>query len=124
MAYGVNWRIIEDDEALPHFNQASQNIAATASLLQELPGPTMPKDHRAHHEIRTLLKRAAVQQAKSSLSQRCELNASQHAPSERPDRDVSIHQVQRGGRPCAVAHDVNRRIIEDDEALPHFTWAS
>ena len=28
------------------------------------------------------------------------------------------------GRARAMARDMNRRIIEDDEALPHFTWAS
>jgi hypothetical protein len=29
----MNRRIIEDDEDLPHFTQASQNIAAMAALL-------------------------------------------------------------------------------------------
>ena len=43
MAYYVNRRrIIEDDEALPHFTQASQNITATAVLLQGLLGPATP----------------------------------------------------------------------------------
>ena len=49
MARDVNQRIIEDDEAIPHFARASQNIAAVAALLWGLPGP-------------------AVQQAESSLS--------------------------------------------------------
>ena len=31
MARNINRRIIEDDEALPHFARASQNIAATAA---------------------------------------------------------------------------------------------
>jgi len=44
MAHDLNQRIIEDDEALPHFARASQNIAAAAALLRGLPGPTMPKD--------------------------------------------------------------------------------
>ena len=60
MARDVNQRIIEDDEALPHFTQASQNIAATVTLLQVLPGPATLEDHRAHREIRTLLERAAA----------------------------------------------------------------
>ena len=33
VAHDVNRRIIEDDEALPHFALASQNSAATATLL-------------------------------------------------------------------------------------------
>ena len=61
MACDVNWRIIEDDEALPHFTQVSQNIIATAALLRGLSEPATPKDHRAHHEIRTLLERVAAQ---------------------------------------------------------------
>ena len=63
----------------------------------------MPEDRRAHCEIHTLLERAAAQQAESSLSRRRELDASQRAPSERSDRDVSVHQAQRGGRTHAMA---------------------
>ena len=63
----MNRRIIEDDEALPHFTRASQNIAAAATLLWGLPGPAMHEDRWAHLEIRTLLERAAAQQAESSL---------------------------------------------------------
>ena len=69
IACDVNRRIFEDDEDLPHFTRASQNIAATAALLRGLPEPTTPEDRQAHREIRTLLERAAMQQAKSSLSQ-------------------------------------------------------
>jgi len=61
MAHSVNRRIIEDDEALPHFTQASQNIVVAADLLRGLLGPVTPEDHRAHREIRTLLERAAAQ---------------------------------------------------------------
>ena len=50
MARDVNRRIIMNDEALPHFARASQNITVVAVL------------------IRTLLERAAAQQAESSLS--------------------------------------------------------
>ena len=60
MARDVNQRIIEDDEALPHFTRASQNIATMVALLQGLLGPTTPEDHRAHREIRTLLERAVA----------------------------------------------------------------
>ena len=91
MARDVNWRIIDDDEALPRFALVSQNIAAVAALLRGLPGPVTPKDRRAHREIRTLLKRAAAQQAESSLSQQRELDASQRTPSKRPDKDASVH---------------------------------
>ena len=68
VARDVNRRIIEDDEALPHFTQASQIVAAAATLLQGLSEPTTPEDHQAHHEIHTLLKHAAIQLAESSLS--------------------------------------------------------
>ena len=76
MARDVNRRIIEDDEALPHFTRASQNITAAAALLRGLSGLATPEDRLAHHEIRTLLERAVAQQAESSLSQRRELNTS------------------------------------------------
>ena len=82
MARNVNRRIIKDDEALPHFAQASQNIAAAAALPHGLPEPTTPEDHRAHREIHTLLEHVAMQQVESSLSGRCKLDASQCAPSE------------------------------------------
>ena len=44
VAHDVNLRIIEDDEALPHFTWASQNIAAALALLRGHPGPTTPED--------------------------------------------------------------------------------
>ena len=90
----MNRRIIEDDEALPQLTRASQNIAATVALLRGLSRPATLEDRRAHHEIRTLLERAAAQQAESLLSQRRELSTSQRAPSEQLDRDVSVHQAQ------------------------------
>ena len=41
----MNRRIIEDDEALPHFTWASQNVTAAAALLLGLPKPATPEDH-------------------------------------------------------------------------------
>jgi len=38
--------------------------------------------------------------------------------------DEEIRRHGDGGHPRAVAHDVNRRIIADDETLPHFARAS
>jgi len=38
------------------------------------------------------------------------------------EREIKCHRD--GGRAHAVAYDGNQRIIEDDEALPHFTRAS
>ena len=64
----MNRRIIEDDEALPHFTWASQNIATAKALLWGLSKHATLEDHRAHHEIRTLLEHAMAQQAKSSMS--------------------------------------------------------
>ena len=68
VARDVNRRIIADDETLPHFAQASQNITSATALLHGLLEAAMPEDRRAHHEIRTLLERAEARQAESSLS--------------------------------------------------------
>ena len=42
MAHDVNRRIITDDETLPHFARASQNIATIMALLHGLPEATTP----------------------------------------------------------------------------------
>ena len=91
MARDMNRRIVEDDEALPHFTRVSQNIAAATALLRGLSGPMTPEDCRAHREIRMLLERVAAQQAESSLSRQRDLDASQRTPLERLDKDVSVH---------------------------------
>ena len=67
-AHDVYQRILTDDGALPHFARTSQNIAAATALFHGLPEAATSKDRRAHREIRTLLERAAAQQAESSLS--------------------------------------------------------
>jgi hypothetical protein len=61
-------RIIEDDDGLPRFTRASQNIAAVAALYRGLPEPMTPKGHQAQHKIHTLLESTVVQQAESSVS--------------------------------------------------------
>ena len=60
MARNMNRRIITNDEALPRFAWASQNITAAVGLLHGLLEVATPEDHRAHHEIYTLLERAAA----------------------------------------------------------------
>ena len=60
MARDMNQRIIEGDEAHPHFAWVSQNIAAVVALLRGLTGATTPDERRAHREIRMLLERAAT----------------------------------------------------------------
>ena len=47
MAHDVNQRIIADDETLPHFARASQNIAATTALFHGLPEAATSEDLRA-----------------------------------------------------------------------------
>ena len=96
VAHDVNQRIIADDETLPHFAQASQNITAAIALLHGLPEATTLEDRRAHREIRMLLERAVAQQAKSSLSWRRELDTSQRTPSVHPARDALVHQAPHG----------------------------
>ena len=91
VAHDVNRRIIADDETLPHFARATQNIATTIALIHGLLEATMPKDHWAHYEIRTLLEHAVAQQAEVSLFRRRELDTSQHTPFGRLGRDASVH---------------------------------
>ena len=91
MAHDVHRRIIEDDDGLPHFTRASQNIAVAVAMIRGMLEPTMPDEHRAYREIGTLLERAAVQQAESSMSRRHELDASQRASLGCHTRDVSVH---------------------------------
>ena len=64
----VHQRILTNDGAFPHFARASQNIAAATALLHGLPEAATSEDRRAYREIRTLLERAAAQQAESLLS--------------------------------------------------------
>ena len=67
-AHGVHQKILTDDGTLPHFTRASQNITATTALFHGLLEATTTEDRRARREIRTLLERAAAQQAESLLS--------------------------------------------------------
>ena len=47
MACTVHQRILTDDRTLPHFAQASQNIAAAMALLHGLPKAATSEDRRA-----------------------------------------------------------------------------
>ena len=60
VARDVNRRIIADNETLPHFTRASQNIAAATALFHGLLEAATPEDRRVHREIRTLLECVAV----------------------------------------------------------------
>jgi hypothetical protein len=115
MARDVNRRIIANDEALPRFARASQNIAIVAVLLHGLPEAATPEDRWAHHKIHNLLERAAAQQAESLLSRRHELDASQCTPSERPDRDASVHQEPQGSRQHTTV-PVRQRLSRNHDA--------
>ena len=68
MVRDLNQRIVEDDQALPHFARASQNIAASAALLGRLPVPATPQDQWAHREIHTLLDNGSSMQLVHVLS--------------------------------------------------------
>ena len=43
---------------------------------------------------------------------------------ERAKLERKIERRRDGGRACAISSDVNRRIVEDDEGLPHIARAS
>jgi hypothetical protein len=61
-AHDVNRRIIKDRASEPPvFGRASQNVLTATMLLCNMPEPSNPEAHRAHDEIRGLLKAAAKQ---------------------------------------------------------------
>ena len=60
MACDVHQRILTNDKNLPHFAQASQNIAAATALLHGLSEAATSENRCARQEIRTLLERAAA----------------------------------------------------------------
>ena len=51
----------------PQFAQVSQNVAAMAMLLHDLPEPNNPRGRAIHQNLRALLETAAVQQAEYSV---------------------------------------------------------
>jgi hypothetical protein len=59
----------DDNEHPLPFARASQNVAATAILLKGMPEPSTLERQQAYGELCILLKRAAIQQAESSVSQ-------------------------------------------------------
>jgi hypothetical protein len=71
-AHDVQRRINEDEggEQPLVFNRASQNIVAAEILLRTMPEPSTLEGRWVHDELRGLLECVAVQQAKSSASQR------------------------------------------------------
>lgn len=58
MAHDVQQQIMEDNDGLPWFTQASQNIAATAALLCGLLVPATPEERKTQWDIYELLERA------------------------------------------------------------------
>ena len=54
----------------PQFARASQNVAAAAMLLRDLPEPNDPRGRAIHQNLRALLETTAVQQAEYSVSRR------------------------------------------------------
>jgi hypothetical protein len=95
-ARDIHRQIVEDGDGLLQFAWASQNITAVAALIQSLPEPTTPKEHKTQREIRELLDHVAEQQAESSLSWRRGPDSSQRASTGRDARDASIHQAPHG----------------------------
>jgi hypothetical protein len=59
---------MEDSDGLSQFARASQNIATATALLQRLPEPATPEEHKTQREIHELLDQVAEQQAEGSLS--------------------------------------------------------
>jgi hypothetical protein len=59
---------MEDVDAPPVLNQATQSLVAATLLLRTMSKPSTTEGHRIHGEFRELLECAAVQQAKSYAS--------------------------------------------------------
>jgi hypothetical protein len=57
-----------DANSPPQFAWAGQNISAIAMLLCNLPEPVDPQQQDLHRNMQTLVKRAAIQHAESSMS--------------------------------------------------------
>ena len=117
MAREVHRKICEDDAEPPLFPRASQNIAAAAALLRGLPEPATPEERRAQCEVCALLERAAEQQAESSMSWRCGLDASQRAASGQHGDDTSVRRASRGDTRPIVASVQGRLGLGRDAQL-------
>ena len=91
---------MEDDHGPPRFARAGQNIAAAAALLQGLPAPATPEERKTQQEIKTLLERAAAQQAESSLSRRRGRDAPTRAGDRRRAGESTVDQPQRQDEPA------------------------
>jgi hypothetical protein len=59
-AHDAHRRIVEDNDGLPRFTRASQNIATVVALLQGLLEPMTPEERQAQRKIHTLHERAVV----------------------------------------------------------------
>ena len=66
MAHDVQRWIMEDDDGLPRFAWASQNITIAAAILHGLSVPATPEERKTQWDIRELLGCAVEQQAESS----------------------------------------------------------
>jgi hypothetical protein len=59
-AHDAHRRIIEDNDGLPRFTWASQNIAIVVALLWGLLEPMTPEECQTQRKIHTLHERAVV----------------------------------------------------------------
>jgi hypothetical protein len=82
-AQAVHRYIIDDVQGTPVAKRASQNLAATAVLLQAGLEPTTPEEKKLRQHLQMLLNVVTKQQAESSASRRREARA--------PDEERSVH---------------------------------
>ena len=94
-----------------HIESISMNDATSSGNLSDgTEGGTVAPPHVGVEQLR---------------AQKWEIDeAIQQVVQEYAEVDWEIECHGDGGRTHAVAHDVNRRMIADDETLPHFVWAS
>jgi hypothetical protein len=92
-ARDVQRRIIDDARAglPPAFNEAGQNLAAAAMLLQTMPEPSPTEGRCIQGELKDLLENATVRRAECFASRRRGCPSEHHATSSRHMQEALVH---------------------------------
>jgi hypothetical protein len=98
------------------FRRASQNVATATILLRTMPEPSTTEGQQVRNELRGLLECAAVQQAKSSTSQRREPEAEPPVAPSRQEREASVHPEKQEVPERNKAPSVHDRLGGDADA--------
>jgi hypothetical protein len=90
----------------------SQKLIAAATLLRAMPAPSTPEARNLHHEAQALIKQAAVQPAKSSVS-RIRHQGSARDGGGAQGQEASVHSGGATGQPTNQGRTpVRERILD------------